>query len=713
MGRLTTDEHFMREALVEARLAAAEGEVPVGAVVVAGGSIVARGHNTREQDADPSAHAEFSALIAAAHTLGRWRLEDCTVYVTLEPCPMCAGLMLNARVGRCVFGAADPKAGATGSLLKLHHDPRLNHHFEVSGGVLGNECAQELQAFFTERRRGRASVSLGDRAHDAAQAGASCACASQVDVLQAGVAQGGSSSGDALQADASQVDAPQAAATRDGSSYDAAMQTDAFQVGAARVSSSYGDAPHASTSQVCALQNGASQAAQQVGAGLRVLIAPDSFKGSATSYQAGAWIAAGVRRVAPAAELVSLHLADGGEGTVDALSSAFAGDLHTCTVNDPLSRPIQARYLLSGEVAVIESASAAGFCMTDGSDEQARRASSYGVGELLRAAITAGAKTVYVGLGGTCTNDCGSGLLQALGAHILNVEGRPITPGLAGLAEAASVDLQPALEAVSGVRILALSDVNNPLVGARGALAVFGPQKGLKDPASHDATFIRFAQLLDAARQGGACANLADESDAACKVDAHAGGSEGASTLDREAQDDVHEASADMTQAFTRDGNLPRHTNANIYAQPRKPRTFRAVAAVPGAGAAGGLGAALLALGGEIVFGADAVLDALQFDEVCRAADLVITGEGHIDDQTKSGKAVLALAHRAQKLGRPVIALVGGRAQELGSVYAAGVGLVLPVLLEPMDLRTAMQEDAVRTNLICAGETAMKAFLLR
>ena len=109
------DEAYMRLALEEAEAAAEEGEVPIGAVVVCDGRVVARAHNRRETDADPSAHAEFTAMVAAARALGRWRLTGCTVYVTLEPCLMCAGLMVNARVDRCVFGAADPKGGAAGS----------------------------------------------------------------------------------------------------------------------------------------------------------------------------------------------------------------------------------------------------------------------------------------------------------------------------------------------------------------------------------------------------------------------------------------------------------------------------------------------------------------------------------------------------------------------------------------------------------------------
>ena len=142
------DEKFMREALAEARAAAAVGEVPIGAVVVRDGEIVARAHNRRELDQDPSAHAEFAAVCAAAQALGRWRLSDCTVYVTLEPCCMCAGLMVNARVGRCVYGASDAKAGALGSLYDLNADSRLNHRFNVTAGVLADECREVLSGYF-------------------------------------------------------------------------------------------------------------------------------------------------------------------------------------------------------------------------------------------------------------------------------------------------------------------------------------------------------------------------------------------------------------------------------------------------------------------------------------------------------------------------------------------------------------------------------------
>jgi tRNA(adenine34) deaminase len=147
-----TDEEAMAIALEEAVAAAAEGEVPVGAVALSQGRIVSRAHNQRETDADPTAHAEILALRAAATALGTWRLSDLTLVVTLEPCPMCAGALVAARVPRLVFGAADPKAGACGSLYNLCVDPRLNHELAVTPGVQAEAAGQLLTSFFGERR---------------------------------------------------------------------------------------------------------------------------------------------------------------------------------------------------------------------------------------------------------------------------------------------------------------------------------------------------------------------------------------------------------------------------------------------------------------------------------------------------------------------------------------------------------------------------------
>ena len=582
------DEKFMREALAEARAAAAVGEVPIGAVVVCAGEIVARAHNRRELDQDPSAHAEFAALCAAAQTLGRWRLSDCTVYVTLEPCCMCAGLMVNARVGRCVYGAADVKAGALGSLFDLNADSRLNHRFNVTAGVLVDECREVLSDYFA-----------GLRGAD----GRGCGCGSDLEAHAA----------------------------------HAAALVDADGVAGA------------------AVDFGPVQRRPR-----RVLLAIDSFKGSVSSAQAESAVAEGVRRVWPDAEVSTLPLADGGEGTLDAVA-ACGGEIVTCEVAGPLGEHVPARMLVDveRESAVIEMAEAAGIGYSPCTESAALAASTYGVGELMLRAVRAGAKTLYIGLGGSATSDGGAGMLQALGARLVDDRGCDIALGLAGLEQVAGIDLVPALRVLDGARINVLSDVENPLVGRRGALAVFGGQKGLPtDDAEmlrkYDSWMVGYGRLLDAAIAEVRTQGLLRVSEGA--------------------------------------------------------RTFGLVLGVPGAGAAGGLGAALLALGAELRSGVETVLDLVGFDERVRDVDLVITGEGNMDEQSAAGKAPVGVARRAKRYGKPVVAVVGGRADNLDAVYEQGIDLVLPICRKPMPLDQALKAQEATTNLICAGEAAAQAY---
>ena len=151
-------EHFMRAAMAQAERARELGDVPVGAVVVHQGQVIGVGHNRREIDQDPAAHAELIAIRQAAAALGSWRLEGCTVYVTLEPCPMCSGLMVLSRVERCVFGASDPKGGFLGTLANLADFPGLNHRFQVVPGVLEHACSDQLRAFFRAIRQKKKSI---------------------------------------------------------------------------------------------------------------------------------------------------------------------------------------------------------------------------------------------------------------------------------------------------------------------------------------------------------------------------------------------------------------------------------------------------------------------------------------------------------------------------------------------------------------------------
>ena len=151
-GFTLEDGTYFREALAFARISLAEREVPVGAVVVSEGRIIGRGRNRREALADPTHHAEIEALREAGQAAGTWRLSGATLYATLEPCPMCAGAAVNARIARIVFGCADPKAGYCGTLGNIPQDPRLNHHCAVQGGLLAEESAELLRLFFRARR---------------------------------------------------------------------------------------------------------------------------------------------------------------------------------------------------------------------------------------------------------------------------------------------------------------------------------------------------------------------------------------------------------------------------------------------------------------------------------------------------------------------------------------------------------------------------------
>ncbi|VVE48357.1 tRNA-specific adenosine deaminase [Pandoraea aquatica] len=166
-----TDETYMGLALAQARAAMAQGEVPVGAVVVCDGQVVAVGHNCPVSGHDPSAHAEMQALRAAAQALGNYRLPECELYVTLEPCVMCAGAIMHARIKRVVFGASDPKTGACGSVVDLFAEPRLNHHADVVGGVMRDECVGILQTFFSERRAAAKARRLAESSPAAEVAG--------------------------------------------------------------------------------------------------------------------------------------------------------------------------------------------------------------------------------------------------------------------------------------------------------------------------------------------------------------------------------------------------------------------------------------------------------------------------------------------------------------------------------------------------------------
>lgn len=374
---------------------------------------------------------------------------------------------------------------------------------------------------------------------------------------------------------------------------------------------------------------------------LSVLIAPDSFKGSASSREVGELLEQGVRRVVPNARVRRFLIADGGEGTVDAVVSARGGEIREVTVSGPLGEPVRARYgLVDSTTAVIEMAEASGITLIDQTSDNARRASSLGVGQVILDAIGAGARRVLIGLGGSATSDGGVGMAKALGVRFLDAAGEPVPCGLAGLEHLASIDLSGLVPEVRDVEFVALTDVSNPLCGPAGAVHVYGPQKGIEaaDLERYDGWMLAYARLL-------------------------------ARELDRD------------------------------------------VASVPGAGAAGGLGAALLAYcGARIEPGIEYILDAIGLEQAMEGVDLVLTGEGRMDAQSAFGKAPVGVARRAQRHGIPTVAVVGSRADDLGGVYEAGIDLVVPCVTAPCSLEECIAR--VSTSVPIAGESATRAFLL-
>ncbi|NEG88532.1 glycerate kinase [Bifidobacterium aerophilum] len=343
----------------------------------------------------------------------------------------------------------------------------------------------------------------------------------------------------------------------------------------------------------------------------RYVCAPDSFKESLTANEAAQAMAQGIRQADPDAEIRMVPMADGGEGTAQALADATGGTMRRTIAHDPLGRPIAARYAMLGDgtTAVVETAEASGLALLAPDERNPKIATSYGTGELIRAALDSGATTVIVGLGGSATNDAGAGILKALGARLLDADGHDLAPGGAALAELETIDTSGLDERLNGVEIIAACDVTNPLTGPNGASAVFGPQKGASasDVALLDRALTRFAEIAG------------------------------------------------------------RQLNMDV-------------AALPGGGAAGGIGAALLAfLHAEFKPGIDLVIDRTGLDEAAQWADVVFTGEGSIDFQTKFGKTPAGVAAVAKRHGKPVIAIAGHIGDGIGELHEIGIDAVFGI----------------------------------
>jgi len=371
---------------------------------------------------------------------------------------------------------------------------------------------------------------------------------------------------------------------------------------------------------------------------MHILIAPDSFKGSLSALEAAQCMARGVRSVFDSAVCDLAPIADGGEGTVDALTAATAGEIRAATVRGPLGKPVEARWGLlgNGRVAVVEMAAASGLPLLKPEERDPLRADTYGTGELIRAALAAlhdpardahtadsvhDTPTLIIGIGGSATNDGGSGALRALGLRFLDDSGKDLEPGGAALARLAHIDCTGINPLLAKTRIRVACDVDNPLTGERGASVVFGPQKGAGPAAVRelDHALARFAEL-------------------ALK------------------------------------------------------NTGKDLAATPGAGAAGGLGAGLLFFtGARLEPGIAIVLEAMDLATRVARADLVLTGEGRSDIQTAYGKAPVGVAKIAGRHGKPVICISGALGPGVEAVYDQGIDAIAAAVCSIDNLEYCME----------------------
>jgi len=353
---------------------------------------------------------------------------------------------------------------------------------------------------------------------------------------------------------------------------------------------------------------------------MRLLAAPDKLKGSLSAVEAAEAMARGARSALAGLQVEVCPVADGGEGTLDVLLNVLGGEARRAPVLGPQGHEVVARYgfVPERDLAIVESAEAVGLGHLSGSERNPLRTTSFGLGQLIRAALDTGARTVLVGLGGSSTTDAGAGMAQALGVR-LGGAARAITGADVGRIE--SVDDSGIDPRIRETRFVAACDVDNPLTGPDGAALTYAEQKGASNEEARllDASLAHFASLLPAAN----------------------------------------------------------------------PRA-------PGAGAAGGLGFGLASfLRAELVGGADSVLDALSFDARLARADLVITAEGRLDAQSARGKAVAAVARRAQRLGVPSVAVAGSVALDAAETRALGLSAAFSLCSEPTTRADAVARAAI------------------
>ncbi len=376
---------------------------------------------------------------------------------------------------------------------------------------------------------------------------------------------------------------------------------------------------------------------------MKILIATDSFKDCLTAREVALALKIGFLRGSPGHTVEILPLADGGEGTVDALMDATGGRRIPMRVMDPLMRETDAFFGITGDgrTAVIEMAAASGLEKLASPERNPWITSTYGTGQLIAAAIDRGCGRILMGIGGSATNDCGAGMAEALGVRFLDSAGEPAGKGGGALGRVEQIDLTGLHPGVGSTEILVACDVANPLTGPEGASAVYGPQKG-----------------------------------------------------------------ADRQMVRKLDAGL-RHFAGKIREQ-----TGREIEHVPGAGAAGGLGAGLIAfLDAKLEKGFDLVAGMVGLEEKIRRADLVITGEGKIDRQTRFGKVPFGVARLAAGAHKPVIAVTGSMESGSEGLYTEGITAVFPVIERPMTLEQALRH--AREMVERTGERIARTLSIR
>jgi glycerate kinase len=356
---------------------------------------------------------------------------------------------------------------------------------------------------------------------------------------------------------------------------------------------------------------------------MKFVFAPDSFKGTLSSVVAAELLQKAAAVHFPSAAIYKVPIADGGEGTVEAVVTALNGEYRSAWVTGPLGERVNARYgfAKNGRLAVIEMAAASGLPLVPPERRNPLKTTSRGTGELLARAMEEGAAEIFMGIGGSATNDGGMGMLAALGARFFDAGGELLPDCGESLGKVTRIDLAGLHPGLKHTALTVICDVTNPLLGPNGAAAVYGPQKG-----------------ADAA----------------------------AITL-------LEEGMVNYASLFRQLYNLE-------------------IAAFPGSGAAGGLGAALGGvLGAAIKPGIDAMLDLVEFDELIADADLVVTGEGRIDGQTvRYGKAPAGVARRCARHGVPVAVITGGMGPEADMIYDLAFASIMPTVSAAMPLEEAL-----------------------